>query len=266
MSVVPEDHGVPRVEVKPTLTPGPEGTFGVVEALLGVMSELPNIGKDDKSPEGYAYRGIEAITRHVQQSFAKHGVLVFPQAEVIATVPSPAMKDGWQDVIMRVEWTVAAKDGSTITAVTNGVGRDRSDKGSNKAQTQALKYLLLPLLLIADGKDDADSLTYEQDRQLDALASTVEQVAEFHETLNRLGDVQKAALKAWFAKNRIPKVEKATAEQAARAITQATSCCRRARRLSSSSARLSRRWRRDLAGSDQRAVGAHPGPPTRRAG
>lgn len=221
MSAVPGTHGLPEVERQPVLTPGPDGTFGVVGALCKVMAALPNIGKDDKSPEGYAYRGIEAITRHVQTLFAEHGVLCIPQAEVLATVPSPAMKDGWQDVIMRVEWTLAATDGSTITAVTNGVGRDRSDKGSNKAQTQALKYLLLPLLLIADKKDDADGLTYESDRAPDHQAATTEQVAEFHETLNRLGDDQKAALKAWFSRNRIPKVEKATGEQAARAITKA---------------------------------------------
>lgn len=218
---IPATHGLPEVEKAPVVRPSPDGKFGVVAALCKVMAALPNIGKDDRSPEGYQYRGIEAITRHVQQLFAENEVLCVPQAEVLGTVPSPAMKDGWQDVIMRVEWTLVHADGSSITAVTNGIGRDRSDKGSNKAQTQALKYLLLPLLLIADGKDDADGQTYEQDRQLDALAASVEQVAEFHETLNRLGDDQKAALKAWFTKNRIPKVEKATAEQAARAITQA---------------------------------------------
>lgn len=220
-AAVPATHGLPEVEKAPVVRPSPDGKFGVVAALCKVMAALPNIGKDDRSPEGYQYRGIEAITRHVQQLFAENEVLCVPQAEVLGTVPSPAMKDGWQDVIMRVEWTLVHADGSSITAVTNGIGRDRSDKGSNKAQTQALKYLLLPLLLIADGKDDADGQTYEQDRQLDALAASVEQVAEFHETLNRLGDDQKAALKAWFTKNRIPKVEKATAEQAARAITQA---------------------------------------------
>jgi hypothetical protein len=214
-------HGLPAVERAPVVTPGPDGGFAVVAALCKVMAALPNIGKDDKSPEGYSYRGIEAITRHVQQLFAEHGVLPVPQAEVLATVSSPAMKDGWQDVLMRVEWTLVGLDGSTITAVTNGIGRDRSDKGANKAQTQAFKYLLLPLLLIADKKDDADGQTYEADRAPDQQAATTEQVAEFHETLNRLGDVQKAALKAWFAKNRIPKVERATADQAARAVTKA---------------------------------------------
>jgi hypothetical protein len=153
----PQTYGLVEVERSPVVTPGKDGGYEVVAALLKVMGALPNIGKDDKSPEGYSYRGIEAINRHVQQLFAEHGVLPVPRAEIVKIVPSPAMKDGWQDVIMRVEWFFVGLDGSTISAVTNGVGRDRSDKGSNKAQTQSLKYLLNPVLLIADGKDDGDS-------------------------------------------------------------------------------------------------------------
>ena len=38
-----------------------------------------------------------------------------------------------------------------------GIGRDRSDKNANKAQTQAYKYLLLPLLHVADRDDDAEA-------------------------------------------------------------------------------------------------------------
>jgi hypothetical protein len=137
---------------------------GVVQALTAVMAEMPAIGKADKSPEGYSYRGIEAITKHLQPLLAKHGVIFAPSATITEVRPSPAMKDGWQDVYMQVDWKVYGPDGSCIEARTNGVGRDRSDKGANKAQTQALKYLLLQLLCIADKADDADGLTYEHER------------------------------------------------------------------------------------------------------
>ena len=138
--------------------------LSVVQALTAVMAEMPSIGKGDKSPEGYAYRGIEAITKHLQPLLAKHGVIIAPSATVTEVRPSPAMKDGWQDVYMQVDWKVYGPDGSSIEARTNGVGRDRSDKGANKAQTQALKYLLLQMLCIADKADDADGLTYEHER------------------------------------------------------------------------------------------------------
>lgn len=217
----PDDYGIRQVEGPAVVRPGADGGLAVVASLCKVMAALPNIGKDDKSPEGYSYRGIESITRHVQQLFAEHGVLAIPQAEVLATVPSPAMKDGWQDVLMRVEWTLVGLDGSTITAVTNGIGRDRSDKGANKAQTQSFKYLLIPVLMIADGKDDADSLSYEDGRRSDTEAASAQQVADFHAALNQLGADQKAALKVWFAKHKVGPVEKATAEQASKAIVKA---------------------------------------------
>jgi hypothetical protein len=217
----PQSYGIVEVERSPVVKPGADGGYAVVSALCDVMKALPNIGKDDKSPEGYSYRGIEAITRHVQQLFAEHGVLPVPQAEIVRIVASPAMKDGWQDVIMRVEWTLIGRDGSTISAVTNGVGRDRSDKGANKAQTQSLKYLLIPLLMIADGKDDADSQSYDEGRRSDAEAASTTQVAEFYETLGRLGEDQKAALRAWFGRNKIGKVENSTAENASKAIIKA---------------------------------------------
>jgi hypothetical protein len=138
-------------------------------AVAAVMDDLPNIGKADRSPEGYSYRGIEAVTKHVQPLFAKHGVVIAPKATITDVRPSPAMKDGWTDVYMQVEWTITGPDGSTITAQTTGIGRDRADKGANKAQTQAFKYLLLHMLCIADGKDDADSHTYDDDRQEDVV-------------------------------------------------------------------------------------------------
>lgn len=136
----------------------------VTQALSLVMAELPAIGKGDRSPEGYSYRGIEAITKHLQPLLARHGVVIVPTASIQNVVPSPAMKDGWQDVYLNVAWAIFGPDGDSIEAHTCGIGRDRADKGVNKAQTQAYKYLLLHLLAVADKADDADGQTYEADR------------------------------------------------------------------------------------------------------
>lgn len=143
------------------VTADPYQAAGVVGALTKVMSNLPAIGKDNTSGEGYSYRGIEAITKHLQPLLAKHGVVIVPSASITSVVPSPEMKPGWQDVYATVEWTIYGPDGSSIVAKTNGIGRDRADKGANKAQTQAFKYLLLHLLSIADKADDADGQSYE---------------------------------------------------------------------------------------------------------
>jgi hypothetical protein len=138
----------------------------VVAALAAVMDELPAIGKGDRSPEGYQYRGIEAITKHLQPLLAKHCIVITPSATIVDVRPSLAMKEGWQDVQITVDWRIYGPGGRDdyLEARTSGIGRDKSDKGSNKAQTQAYKYLLLHMLSIADKDDDADGVTYEHER------------------------------------------------------------------------------------------------------
>ena len=141
-------------------------TPNVITALAAVMAELPAIGKADKSPEGYSYRGIEAITKHLQPLLAKHCIVITPHAMIVGVRPVVAMKEGWQDIEIAVDWRIYGPGGPTdmIEARTTGIGRDKSDKGANKAQTQAYKYLLLHLLSIADKADDADGVSYEHER------------------------------------------------------------------------------------------------------
>jgi hypothetical protein len=128
-------------------------------ALARIMGELPAIGKDDKAPAnmgGYAYRGIELITRHLQPLLAKHGVVIIPEVIERHTEHAPDARPAWQDTYLVVRWHIVGPDGSTLVACTHGVGRDHTDKGTNKAQTQAYKYLLMHLFCIADAKDDVD--------------------------------------------------------------------------------------------------------------
>lgn len=130
-----------------------------VQAIAAVMSELDPIGKTDRAPAnmgGYSYRGIELITGKLQPLLAKHGLVIVPQVTSYEVVPSPGQKEAWQDVYLTVRWLVYGPDGSHVEAVTQGVGRDHTDKGANKAQTQAFKYLLMALFCIADAKDDSD--------------------------------------------------------------------------------------------------------------
>lgn len=136
----------------------------VHQALAKVMEELPAIAKGDKSPQGYTYRGIEAITKQLAPILASNGVVIVPNATITNVLASPGMKESWQDIYMSVEWTIVGPDGSQLYAKTTGIGRDNADKGANKAQTQAYKYLLLHLLCISDAADDTDGATYDDHR------------------------------------------------------------------------------------------------------
>ena len=135
----------------------------VQAAVAAVMGDLKGIEKDGGQGLGYKFRSIEQVTKEVRPLFAKHGVVIVPRATLFDTRPCPGMKENWQDIYMSVEWTIIGPDGSTLTANTIGIGRDNSDKGANKAMTQAYKYLLLDLLVISDPDDDTDGKTFAAD-------------------------------------------------------------------------------------------------------
>jgi hypothetical protein len=143
----------------------------VTEALSAVMAELPGIGKDQRADPrqgGYAYRGIEAITRAVQPLLAKHRLLFAPhvhfhQVEAIEVAGKP-----WTDTRILVSYTVYGP-GGTDDRIEVGpilaIGRDNADKGANKCMTQAFKYALLQLLCVSDSADDGDRASVEADRR-----------------------------------------------------------------------------------------------------
>jgi len=135
----------------------------VQQALAQIMAELPAIGKGGKASVaqgGYAYRGIEQITSHLQPLLAKHGVVIAPYATVISIQPAPGMKESWTDTVLQVTWKILGPDADYVEAQTVGIGRDNADKGANKAMSQAFKYLLLDLFCISDAKDDNDGADY----------------------------------------------------------------------------------------------------------
>jgi hypothetical protein len=149
--------------------------FSAVQAIAAVMRELGPIGKNDRAPAnmgGYTYRGIEAITGQLQPLLAKHGLIIVPQVASYDVVPAPGQKEAWQDVYLTVRWLVYGPDGSHVEAVTQGVGRDHTDKGANKAQTQAFKYLLMALFCIADAKDDGDGHALSGSARIEAPVDT----------------------------------------------------------------------------------------------
>lgn len=129
----------------------------VVEALAAIMSELPAIAKDQKSTQGYKYRGIEQITRALQPLLAKYGVVYVPHVRSCEMVSLTINGNPWTDTRLEVAFTIHGPGGSIEAGPVWGIGRDNSDKGANKAMTQAYKYVLMQTLCISDASDDVDA-------------------------------------------------------------------------------------------------------------
>lgn len=148
VSVLPETDDPPRPS-------------NVIEALAAVMRDLPGIGKDAESPQGYRYRGIEAITAHAQQLLGRYGVVYVPRVVSRSIVDIEVNSKPWTDTILSVEYDIygpGGVDDRIMAGPVIGIGRDNSDKGANKAMTQAYKYALIQTLCIGDHKDEPDSL------------------------------------------------------------------------------------------------------------
>jgi ERF superfamily len=147
-------------------TPGSEPTIwsghNVYQRIAWVITQLPAIPKDQEYDAGnthYSYRGIESIQRTAANLLAGAGVVYAPRARVLERdADPPNTKPGWQDTHAEYEWIVRGTMGDQFlpAPVTLGIGRDNADKGANKGASQGLKYLLIALLQIADGKDDPD--------------------------------------------------------------------------------------------------------------
>ena len=143
----------------------------VTQAISRVMAELPGIGKTREQGSGvqYAFRGIEAITAEAQTLFAKYGIVFAPRVLSHEIKDLTVNNKPWTDTFLSVEYDVYGPSYShdTIDKITVGpifaIGRDNSDKGANKAMTQAFKYALLQVLCISDRNDDADGYTHEAD-------------------------------------------------------------------------------------------------------
>lgn len=182
----------------------------VVKAIIEVMRELGPIPKGDTAPASmgnYSFRGIESIMARLGPLLAKHGVVIVPHSRVLGTEAAPSMPNGWVDVTLSVEWRVYGPDGSWISASTNGVGRDKNDKGANKAMTQAYKYLLMELFAIGDGEADSDGHAYEPHVDTPQIIDK-DQQDHLLQRVAGLNDDNKKLMVAWFHEHECPPIRR----------------------------------------------------------
>ncbi len=143
----------------------------VIQALARVIRDLPGIAKGERMQSNsgsYNFRGIEAVTRELAPLLAKHGVVFVPSG-VVRWERDEITLGGkpWTDDRIVEHYRIYGPGGvlDYIDAEVPGIGRDNSDKGSNKAMSGAFKYLLLQTLCISDSKDDPDNEKHETDQR-----------------------------------------------------------------------------------------------------
>jgi hypothetical protein len=154
----------------------------VTEAIAAIMGEMKGIGKNKTAAQqsgGYAYRGIEDITIVLQPLLARHGLVFLPRATITQIREIEVNGKPWTDTYLSVEYEIHHGPSDTsITGQACGIGRDNSDKGANKAMTQAFKYILLQVFCIADPEDDSEGSHHEADRGTRSVAVSGDQSSD----------------------------------------------------------------------------------------
>ena len=190
----------------------------VVEAIARVMRDLPAIGKEGHaapSQGGYAYRGIEQITRAAQGLFARHGITFVPRVTSYEVKEITVQNKPWTDTILSVDYRIYGPAGidDYLTASIVAIGRDNSDKGANKAMTQAFKYVMLQTLCISDATDDTDGTTHVADASPVSQPAEADTVDDIRGQIGRLDATARATLADRWNASKIHNLDQLQADE-----------------------------------------------------
>lgn len=135
-------------------------------AWLRVRREIRVIEKTGLYEQGrtkYNYRGADLVVQHFGPVTLKHGVHVFPVKVETAYGEKNTNAGGkMRECTATVTWLIMGPKGDTLTLQTAGEALDTSDKSTTKAQTVALRTLLLTAGLTPTGDPDPDAQRIER--------------------------------------------------------------------------------------------------------
>ncbi|MFF9200008.1 ERF family protein [Streptomyces sp. NPDC014779] len=145
-------------------------------AWIRVRREIRAIGKGSEYNERgtrYNYRAADTVVQYFGPVTIKHGVNVIP-FKTETTYGSKQTKSGstMRECSVVVTWHIIGPKGDVIVSQTAGEALDTSDKSTTKAQTVALRNLLLNGGLIPTNDRDPDADRIE--RGIEAPARSAE--------------------------------------------------------------------------------------------
>ncbi|MGW1463881.1 ERF family protein [Streptomyces sp. NPDC002308] len=144
-------------------------------AWLRVRREVRAIAKREQynaAGTRYNFRGVDTVVNTFGPVTLKHGISVFPvqvDAEYRDTTTSKGNK--MRECTARVTWLIIGPTGDTLTAQSQGEALDSADKGTAKAQSVALRVLLLFSGLTPTHDQDPDATRIERGNQAPARSA-----------------------------------------------------------------------------------------------
>jgi len=151
----------------------------IFQQVSAVMKAVEAIAKDRlNTSQNYSFRGIDDMY-NVLNSHLSDAEIFFTSEVLSVEREERTTKSGGNLIytVMRIRWTVYAKDGSSITTETIGEAMDSADKSANKAMSAAYKYAMMQLFCIpTKDEKDTEAQSHEVEPKAKPSAPTVEKI------------------------------------------------------------------------------------------
>jgi len=156
---------IPTISEGPVMTGSPEAIASLAMKLVHVMEACSKLEKKG-SNEFHKYKFYQAIDvlGALNKACVEHRVACIPRFSKVDEVEK-TQRSGQVARIITVSveiYMVDADTGASLVVRALGTGEDPADKALPKAQTMAIKYALMSMVLISPGDDpEADKKTDE---------------------------------------------------------------------------------------------------------
>lgn len=139
---------------------------GLASAVLAVMQDVPFVLKT-RPPDGggisYSYASESDVVASIRAAMIRHGLVLLPTGTTLLSGTEYKSANGktmFRTLIERRWKLIHVQTGQEQEVSAVGDGTDLADKGSYKAMTGALKYVLRQSFLVETG-DDPDKVPSE---------------------------------------------------------------------------------------------------------
>lgn len=187
----------------------------VNDALAAVMADVQSVAKNDRNQaQQFSFRGIDAVVNAVGPALRKHQVLALPVVEEATYEQAEVGKNRtpMRVCTLRVRIVFVGPEGDELYVVVYSEAMDAGDRSTSKAHSVAFRTALLQALCIPTDEPDPDASSYERAPRPESMTAT--QHTRIATKLSSLSDDEQGELKGWWRTQRLPKLERLTADQA----------------------------------------------------
>ncbi|MER6103589.1 ERF family protein [Streptomyces sp. NPDC001832] len=163
-------------------------------AWLRVRKDIRAIAKGEQYNGGgtrFNFRGVDTVVNTFGPVTLRHGINVLP-VQVDASYRDTTTSKGnkMRECTVRVSWLIVGPKGDTLTLQTQGEALDSADKGTAKAQSVALRVLLLTGGLTPTHDKDPDTSYVERgEAPVRSAVSYRDEILEQNTSRQRLAQI-----------------------------------------------------------------------------